>query len=1291
MQSVPSSLTKPAQLLLEILSACGMALATDSWNACLRHYSREAGVRLPDTLSDIAAEMERAGVIERQGLALLARHEATEAAILQTRAERRAGFLSNAIYEALYPLIQNPFDKANINFRLALLFSSSRYLNPYFLDIEGNATKSQELYRIGRGWKRPESFAQVEARWRPALVEQSLEWAAEHLEEAPGVMAFLEQQHVVGNEVLLFLGQYLLARGEEKDFAKLAAARARVPSLAGVECFLKGQFLESLEFFQQAVVRTGSQIIYLPLARMMRVLALLHQEELEAAERCCSVESKGIDPWLRWLCDQRQGKSRHARPEVSEAPMALSEWLSAAASALALDEADLKAELVAPAQALLAKAQGFPWAAQQLQALLGRMQDGKAPAPPWDAIRAESGWKRRLGQLLLLAQKPLVEPEERLIWSVAQTPKGWEVTPKHQTQGKKGGWTKGRSLDLHRHPPPCADEHDKAVFRLVLTGDHTPAKILLSLVGHPRVFHGDSGQPMEILEGHPEFQVHEVAEGLRVRIEPPCLSPTGIAVHEEGLSTLKVYRYDQLLRQFSEILGAGLEVPTSEQASVQTLLDHLPAGVAVASDLATAVAAEVEADCSLVMRIRPWREGLELNLLVRPLGSEGPEYPPTQGGQRVLAKRQGIRLQAVRDLERERALWDELLRQCPTLAKYPNRPHWALPDVQSSLEVLEELGQLAPELLSLEWPEGQSLRVRQRVSGEAMTLTVKGRGDWFSLQGEINMSADQQWKLEKLLDHLRNSPGRFVSLGQGEFLALTEDFRKRLQDLSSLLEESKEGLRLPALAAGMLAEIPGIQGDRAFQERLRAIEEMEQHRPEVPPTFQAELRNYQIEGYQWLAQRAHWGVGACLSDDMGLGKTLQALALLVHRAPGGPALVVAPTSVCGNWMEEARRFAPSLRLQWLAEADRAQVVEEADSFDVVVVSYGVLARESELMTSRRWHTLVLDEAQAIKNHATQRFANVLKLESDFRFLTTGTPVENSLEELWALFRFLNPGLLGSLGDFRLRYITPIEAGDSASREQLRRLVHPFLLRRTKRQVLTELPARTDIRLDIELSESERTFYEALRQRALEKLEDGEVEAMAVLAELSRLRRACCNPHLVDPAQKPEEGSKLEALRELLGELRAGGHRALIFSQYVDHLTLLRQELEKQQISYQYLDGGTPAQERTRRVRQFQAGEGEVFLISLRAGGFGLNLTAADYVIHMDPWWNPAVEDQASDRAHRMGQRRPVTVYRLVAKDTVEEKILALHQHKRDLADGLLEGAEQGMKLSAKELLQLMRD
>jgi SNF2 family DNA or RNA helicase len=396
-----------------------------------------------------------------------------------------------------------------------------------------------------------------------------------------------------------------------------------------------------------------------------------------------------------------------------------------------------------------------------------------------------------------------------------------------------------------------------------------------------------------------------------------------------------------------------------------------------------------------------------------------------------------------------------------------------------------------------------------------------------------------------------------------------------------------------------------------------------------------------------------------------------------------------------NWISEVQRFAPTLRVIQLGSGDRQKVLDALQPFDMLICSYGLLQQEevADLLSKVQWQTIVLDEAQAIKNTATKRSQAAMSLQGGFKLITTGTPIENHLGELWNLFRFINPGLLGSLDSFNQRFANPIERfQDKQARNQLKKLIQPFLLRRTKSQVLEELPSRTEIVLHVDLSPEELAFYEALRRDAIAKLSASDAapgqKHLQVLAEIMKLRRACCNTRLVMP-EVPLPSSKLQLFGEVLDELLENHHKALVFSQFVDHLHIIRAYLDEHKIQYQYLDGSTPAAERKKRVDAFQSGTGDVFLISLKAGGTGLNLTAADYVIHMDPWWNPAVEDQASDRAHRFGQHRPVTIYRLVAKNTIEEKIVDLHHHKRDLADSLLEGSDMGGKISTEALLQLI--
>jgi SNF2 family DNA or RNA helicase len=444
------------------------------------------------------------------------------------------------------------------------------------------------------------------------------------------------------------------------------------------------------------------------------------------------------------------------------------------------------------------------------------------------------------------------------------------------------------------------------------------------------------------------------------------------------------------------------------------------------------------------------------------------------------------------------------------------------------------------------------------------------------------------------------------------------------------------------------------------------------------------LRSYQRRGVAWLSVLRDAGLGAVLADDMGLGKTLQALCALAGRT-----LVVTPTSVLHNWAQEIARFRPALRAS-LYHGPRRALDPEAD---VTLTTYALLRLDADALAAVDWGAVVLDEAQNVKNPDSQAARAAFRLRAGFRVAMTGTPVENRLEELWSQLHFTNPGLLGGLADFTARTARPIAAGGAAGEAaaaRLRERIRPFVLRRRKREVAPELPPRTDLVLRCELDPGERTLYEAVRaatrDEVLAKLRAGG-SVLSALEALLRLRQAACHPALV-PGQRAEGSSKVALLLEELESVVADGHKALVFSQWTSFLDLVEPPLRAADIAFERLDGSTV--DRAGVVARFQDDAGPpVLLVSLRAGGTGLNLTAADHVFLLDPWWNPAVEDQAADRAHRIGQERPVLVYRMVAADTVEERILALQERKRALTDVALGEAARAAALTRDDLLSLL--
>jgi SNF2 family DNA or RNA helicase len=572
--------------------------------------------------------------------------------------------------------------------------------------------------------------------------------------------------------------------------------------------------------------------------------------------------------------------------------------------------------------------------------------------------------------------------------------------------------------------------------------------------------------------------------------------------------------------------------------------------------------------------------------------------------------------------------------------------------------------------------------------------------DWFELSAAVDfggVTADLPTLLEALA---RGS--RSVELSDGSLGILPDSFAAELAPMAALAQKHDGRLRYGriqvALLDALLAGQPRAHVDEAF-ERLRD-ELAAGARPEAedePEGFQGTLRHYQREGLGWLTFLERLGLGGCLADDMGLGKTIQVLALLLRRrgavrAAGiahRPSLVVVPKSLVFNWLEEARRFAPELKVVNYTGNDRAAAAGALADWDVVVTTYGTLRRDVLAHRELEFDYVVLDEAQSIKNAASQAAKACRLLRCRHRLALTGTPVENHIGELWSIFEFLNPGQLGSAA--RLRKFL---ADGRGSTEVVARAVRPYLLRRTKSQVLSDLPEKTEQTLFVELGEEQRRGYDELREHYRQEL-SGRIgrqgigrSRIAVLEALLRLRQAACHPGLVDPARVDEAGAKLETLLEQLAEVLDEGHKVLVFSQFTSFLAILRRRLDAAGTVYEYLDGRTT--DRQARVQRFQEDpDCKLFLVSLKAGGQGLNLTAADYIYILDPWWNPAVEAQAVDRAHRIGQTRRVFAYRLIARDTVEEKIVALQDRKRDLADSIVRADESIISALTPEDVELL--
>jgi len=1130
-------------------------------------------------------------------------------------------------------------------------------------------------------------------------------------------------------------------------------------ALRGWLAFLDRADEDAIQYYENALKllrkRTGKRKIYFNyLAGIFFILTLLASNTPARLRQVLEVTAPLFDkgavyPYLiayrmlREVAEFQQGQRQRLEPFDASIRIPPADGFFQLIAMFWLHPSEAK-PLREPAIALLktAREHGYGWFAAELTGLLQSIgNDLPSTATTSFALAGESEsdgmgdhqrpltrlfqlkepWEHALSALLDLSQhgqETTAKPAQlRLVWWITWHKSGaCTISPREQKHDARGQWTLGRAVALKRLAQQAKKldyltTQDREVCVCIrsfsdgyygnVSYEIDPDQALPRLVGHPLVFWEDNPTVrVELVRGEPELLVTPKGSQWRLELSPPAMVGDTLRVVKETPTRLKVVVFNQAHQAVMTILGKGLLVPSRAKDRVLETVAALSGIVTVQSSLDTGVEnlEEVAATPLPHIHLLPFGAGLKIMLLVRPFGA-GPYYAPGAGGERVIAEIDGQRVQARRMLKQERQQATAVIKACPTLARQAaDEGEWLLEDPESCLEALLELQALGEQAV-LAWPEGETFKVSRPASLDQLRLNVKRHQDWFDLSGELRLLDDQVLNVRQLLELLDRSPSRFVPLGEGQFLALTQEFRKRLDELRGFTELTAQGTRFHPLAAAMLEplldEAGSVRTDAAWKAQIQRLREVEALQPTIPSTLQAELRDYQVDGFQWLARLAHWGVGACLADDMGLGKTVQALALILSRAQDGPALVVAPTSVCLNWLDEIRRFTPTLNPAVFGSGDRGKTVAGMRAFDLLICSYGLLQQETDLLASRTWRTIVLDEGQAIKNLATKRSQAAMALNGEFKMIATGTPIENHLGELWNLFRFINPGLLGSLERFNQRFATPIERDQgNKARHRLKQLIQPFILRRLKSEVLEALPPRTEILLRVELEAEEAALYEALRQQALDRLAKidhaDSQKPFQILAEIMKLRRACCHPKLVLP-ETELGGAKLTVFEEVLDELLENRHKALVFSQFVDHLAIIRNLLDRKGVIYQYLDGSTPASERKQRVDAFQAGQGDVFLISLKAGGLGLNLTAADYVIHMDPWWNPAVEDQASDRAHRIGQQRPVTIYRLVTQATIEEKIVALHHQKRDLADQLLEGTGTSGRISAEDLLRLLQE
>lgn len=897
------------------------------------------------------------------------------------------------------------------------------------------------------------------------------------------------------------------------------------------------------------------------------------------------------------------------------------------------------------------------------------------------------------------------EPDTRLMY-IRESMNSHTIQVREQTRLKNGSWGNGKRLSDTRYRKGDVEGMNNADRRILARLNHSEhwelqlEDVIEEMVDDSRLYLGQSApfEKIQVNRDKPYLIVENEGDHFVVKSNVPARNAKDdLIIVEESPTVYSLINIPNEIRSYYvKLLQLG-QLPLEAEPTLRNLLTKIGGKVELHSSL-------IEGGSTLPIIDGQWNTGFKLSpkqggnweveVFVRPLPGGRRTYRLGEGDDIIIDENEEGRTRVKRNIPMERsnleivkAFWDSMDEDYEEKEVYP--PEFILELIQMIQEHRESF--------YAEWPEGQGFKIRTLSHRTASWSGVlKQRGQWFDIEGDVDIDENTRISISELLELVSKSKGKYIQLNEGEFVALSEKLRRQLNALDAIANRERGKIKISPFSAALMGD-DLLHGDLelTMDNELHTIRQRildgSNYQPAIPKELNATLRPYQKDGYLWMARLNSWGAGALLADDMGLGKTIQTIAFLLLKKDEGPSLVVAPASVAPNWKTELEKFAPSLHVQILNFAtNRQKVIADAKAGDIIITTYGILLSIQDDITQKHWNVACLDEAHIIKNRGAKTSAAAMKIQADNRVMLTGTPVQNHLGELWNLFQFVNPGLLGGYEHFSQKFIVPIEGyQDKEKQEQLERIVHPFMLRRTKQSVLKELPEKTEIYHTVELNRDELAIYESIRTRAERMLQEGGLDIdMHVLAEITKLRQAACSAQLIE-SKWTGDCSKIIALVELLQGVIEGGNRALVFSQFVSFFDLVKKELDKLGMKYFYIDGSVPLKQRTEMVNAFQQGENSLFLISLKAGGLGLNLTGANYVFHLDPWWNPAIEQQATDRAYRIGQNQAVTVYHLVSKNTIEEKIIRLHQTKRDLAENILAGTDTSYKLTGKDLLEMV--
>lgn len=942
---------------------------------------------------------------------------------------------------------------------------------------------------------------------------------------------------------------------------------------------------------------------------------------------------------------------------------------------------------------------------EELEVLFG----GK---PLLATLRKKAPWEILLGEIDKVTQKQMDTRKRRIVYFLNRSTLSGII---EQIEEEPGKWRDGQLLSAKRMASEGYDSMDiidsRIAMQLAGKADwQTDADILVPLLsGTDRLYYGVEYLPVRqhavIIEERPYIEFGGEGDKIVIRTNAQTQPDGTLRKHtvSRSDSTYTLVSLNPLQKDILDKLVTTKSLPASAAPSLRKTIASLEGIIDVKENVLSDIETNaLESDGRLVIRIEPAPEReYQMTILTAPLPDGIARLEPATGEEYVYDEDSGGRVHCVhRNMSKENQNLERLKDYASQYNMEFTSPNiYRIGEERALLQLMQYCHEYEDCYL-LEWPQGHVLKFKGVINTNDIHIDVRGDNEWFSVEGDAHIG-NQSISLEDLLKACSNTDSDFVQIGENEYVQMTETLRRHIAELDAVLTMGEKKRRqAPKYLVGALArtlEKLNYHTDNSYRDFMLKMKQAYEHEITVPEGLQATLRPYQKDGYVWMKRLDEWGAGACLADDMGLGKTLQALAFILSKAGSGPSLVVAPKSVIPNWVKESQRFVPTLHVSVLNDAEnRKHVIDSADAFSLILCTYGVLSTEEELLSSKKWVVACLDEAQQIKNRNTYVSQAAMNLRAQSRIILTGTPLQNHVGELWNLMQFINPGLLGKWAVFRDSYVNATL--DETHYEMLKEMIQPFILRRTKQQVLDDLPEKTEDVHYIEMTNDELTVYEKMRQTVELKFKRNKTKEERAMAkeidvnyfeELMKLRMASCDMHLIYNNWR-EQSTKIVALLEILDTLLdVPDNNILVFSQFTSFLSRIKPEIEQRGWDYLYLDGQTPMKKRQEIVEQFQHGEKRLFLSSLKAGGLGINLTAANYVLLLDPWWNPAIENQATDRTHRIGQKRCVSVIRLISEHTIEEKILHLHEKKQQLSDDVLEGTSDSYKLTYEDILDMV--